>query len=394
MKIQSDPDLHLTYCLNIHPGESFEEMISAVEGPATRVKAACSPGQPFGLGIRLGAGTLKDLMPEELEQFRDFLDRRGMYVFTVNAFPYGDFHGTRVKENVYAPDWRSDERREYTERVVRILGQLLPDGVDGSVSTVPVSYKAWIQTASDRDEAIDQLMGAVKECIALEEATGKKVSIALEPEPDCLLEDIDGTVEFFNEHLFTSGAGTLAGITGMNSADSEAAVRRYLGVCFDTCHLAVRFEDPVDGLGRLAMEGISVPKIQLSSAIQTVLSGETRECLEGFIDSVYFHQTCTRDEAGNVKAYMDLDKDLLDSLGDGLELRTHFHVPLWFTEQDGLEGTAIGLTDEFFTLLGSGISPHIEAETYTFDVLPEDLRSGDVAESVAKELEWVKDRLS
>jgi len=393
MKIQSDPDLHLTYCLNIHPGETLPDVASAITDYAARVKAVFAPNDPFGLGIRLSADAAGSLSGKELSEFRDLIHAQGMYVFTINGFPYSNFHGTRVKENVYAPDWMTSERREYTRNLVAILGELLPEGVEGSISTVPVSYWPWIKTESDIERAINQLVLAALSCLRLEQESGKKVSIALEPEPDCYLQKMDGTVSFFNDHLLQKGAPLLAKETGMSDADCEAAIRRYLGVCFDTCHSAVQFEDPVDALGLLAMEGIAVPKIQMSSAIHAVVTDASKEQLKRFIDPVYFHQARVKDGKGNVVFYPDLDEQMLGMLDEGCELRTHFHVPLWFESEGALQGTVSGLPSEFFRMINDGASPHVEAETYTFDVLPEGLRQMEATESVIKELEWVKARL-
>lgn len=394
MKIQSDPDLHLTYCLNIHPGEGLRDVLAAIETYAVPVKDRVSAGKPFGLGLRLGARAVDELDAAAMAELKDLLQRQNMYVFTINGFPYGGFHGERVKENVYAPDWSKSERRVYTGRLVAVLGALLPDGVEGSISTVPVSYATWVGDEAALDQSVRQLMAVVRDCVHLEQESGRKVSVALEPEPDCYLQTTEGVIRFFNDHLLTRGVQMMMADTGMSEGDSEVAVRRHLGVCFDTCHAAVQFEDPLEALASLEFEGISVPKVQLSSAIRTVLSAETRQALRGFIDSVYLHQTRVCGGDGVVQSYGDLDGSLLDSLADGVEVRTHFHVPLWFESEDGLSGTSGDLSGRFFEIIKGGDVAHVEAETYTFDVLPEDMRETDVADSIVRELEWVLAKLT
>ncbi len=394
MKIQSNPDLHLTYCLNIHPGEALSDVVASIKTHAARVRDQVSHEGPFGLGIRLGAAAVDEMDASAVSELKCLLEQENMYVFTVNGFPYGDFHGTRVKEDVYAPDWRTTERREYTRRLVAILGELLPEGVEGSISTVPVSYAPWMEREDSIDDALQQLMGVVQDCVKLEQESGRKIAVALEPEPDCYVQTVEGAVDFFNNHLLTRGVSMLASATGMSAGECEVAVRRHLGVCVDTCHSAVQFEDPVESLARLEMEGIAISKVQMSSAISTVLSAESRKSLAGFVDEVYLHQTRVRGQDGAISAYTDLDHDLLAGLDDGSELRTHFHVPLWFEGRDGLAGTVSAIPDSFFSRLKSGVTPHIEVETYTFDVLPAELRGVDVVESVVKELDWVRRKLA
>ncbi|MCZ7660181.1 MAG: hypothetical protein M5U07_21120 [Xanthobacteraceae bacterium] len=128
-------DVHLTYCTNIHAGESWEEVRESLEAHLPRITAAVAPGAPLGLGLRLSAIAARALSaPAAFEELRALLTRHDLYVFTINAFPYGPFHGTRVKEDVYQPDWLTAERLTYTDQTAEILARLLPEGMPGSVS--------------------------------------------------------------------------------------------------------------------------------------------------------------------------------------------------------------------------------------------------------------------
>lgn len=393
MKIRENPDLHFTYCLNIHPGERLQDVVASINTHAAKVKSCVSPQSEFGLGLRLGAKAVEDISREGVEQLKDVVRRNGMYVFTVNGFPYGGFHGGRVKEDVYAPDWRDERRVTYTSSLVSILAELLPEGVDGSISTVPVAYADWVKGEDDVQLALRMLMKTVKHCVDVERETGKSVMIALEPEPDCYLQRTDDVVQFFSRYVFAKGPALLARMCDMSIREAEQAVRRYLGICFDTCHSAVQFEDPVDSVRRIASEGIGIYKVQISSAVRAVVSGGVRRKLAGFIDPVYLHQTRVRGKDGFVCSYPDLDEKVIAGMKDGEEVRTHFHVPLWLEEVEGLGGTAGSLSVEFFQLLGSGITEHIEAETYTFGILPESMAGLDVADNLVRELDWVQQRL-
>ncbi len=136
--------LHLAYCTNIHRGESWEETFHSLKQDTMAVKQQVAPDEPYAIGLRLGAAAAKQLSQgSHLRDFRHWMDQNNCYVFTINGFPYGTFHGTRVKEDVYRPDWTSQERLDYTNLLFDLLVEMLPEGVEGSVSTVPVSYKGF-----------------------------------------------------------------------------------------------------------------------------------------------------------------------------------------------------------------------------------------------------------
>ena len=143
---------HLTYCTNVHPGESWPEVRENLRQHVVEVKQQVCPDAPFGVGLRLSAAAAGELEGRtgEIAELRAFLDGEGLYVFTINGFPYGPFHGTAVKEQVYQPDWRQDERIAYSDRLARILAALLPDGCDGSISTVPGAFGPSV--SGERDE--------------------------------------------------------------------------------------------------------------------------------------------------------------------------------------------------------------------------------------------------
>ena len=381
MKLRDNPPLHLTYCLNIHPGETWEENLAAIHSNATKVRdAVAKKGVPFGLGLRLGNVAACSLMEKTaLDSFRDFLAEQNMYIFTLNGFPYGAFHGKPVKEAVYQPDWRTRERRDYTIVLADILAALLPEGVPGSISTVPCSYKDWIKSDNDIALMVRNLEECAGHLALIEQRTGRHISLALEPEPDCFLETTKDILNFFKEHLVKS------------------RILPHLGVCFDTCHLAVQFENLENSLRSLLAAGISVPKIQLSAALKTPVTEPALHELEKYCDSVYLHQVRTMDSSGAITRYKDLSPELLGRLRDSStgELRAHFHVPLYLAGAGCLESTVQDLTPAFFKTALAAAIPHLEIETYTFDVLPPELRSVSVTDSIARDFGavsgWLRD---
>ena len=312
-----------------------------------------------------------------LAAFQQLLQQHNLYVFTINGFPYGPFHGTPVKTHVYRPDWRDAHRLAYTNQLADILAALLPEGVDGSISTVPVSYAAWMQGDADLAAATENLRAAGRHLVELQARTGRTVRLALEPEPDCYLEETTGAIRFFNEVLL-SGDG--------------AALRPFIGICLDTCHLAIQFEDPAESLRRLSDAGILIPKVQVSAALRVPDPERVRARLQPFAESVYLHQVKSRGEAG-CHSYPDLPEFLAAEHAESVEARIHFHLPLYFKGDEELGTTHGDLTAEFFALARSRGIEQFEIETYTFDVLPAALRERGVVDSIVAEYDWLLPRL-
>jgi sugar phosphate isomerase/epimerase len=388
--------MFLTYCLNVHPGERWADNFAALRGVVLRVRDLVSPGRPFGLGLRLSAAAAEELAaPERIEELRKFLAEENLFVFTVNAFPYGQFHGGPVKENVYAPDWRSGLRRDYTNRVADILAALIPAKSIGTISTSPGSWKAWIGSPEDLRPIVEHLADCAAHCVGIAAATSREIVLAIEPEPGCLLETTAETVAFFRDELFGRGAELLAGKIGCSSADGRELLRRYIGVCLDTCHTALQFEDPGESLCAYAAEGIRVPKIQVSSALRTDGSAEALDALRGFVEPVYLHQTIARGSDGGLLRWSDLPVALEDLRGASVEeVRVHFHVPLHFEREGVLGSTSQLITPEFLSQALKAVPDvHLEIETYTWHVLPERLRSSSIERSIALEFEWLDARL-
>ncbi len=383
MHIPSDPSRHLTYCLNVHPGESWAENLAAIKNKALCVRQQVCPDQLFGLGLRLGNEAAMALaVPETLKEFRRFLKDHHLYVFTVNGFPYGAFHNARVKEGVYQPDWCAPERTVYTKRLADILAALLPEGMAGSISTVPCSYKAWIRTEDKKRVMAENLTDVARHLSGIYDRTGTLIHIGLEPEPDCYLESTRDVTGFFEQFLFCDARTDL--------------IRKHIGICFDTCHLAVQFEDLAGSLAELHGKGIRISKLQLSAAPVAFCRIAAPEQLTRFCDPVYLHQVKVRDACGGITAWPDLPEALAASRAAGGlegEWRVHFHVPLYFTARDDIRSTSDQLTPEFFTAIRDCGIEHLEIETYTFDVLPPEMRARGVESSIVAEYEWVLARV-
>jgi len=386
--------VHLTYCLNIHPGESREAVLDAVRTQAVAVRDAVGRPGPFGLGLRLGREAAAAFrVPAALRELRALLDAENLYAFTVNAFPYGRFHGTTVKERVYRPDWRTPERLAYTLDVAESLAALLPEEVPGSISTVPGGYAADFATPEDDAAAWTNLARAVLALAALRGRTGRTVRLAPEPEPDCRWETTAGLAAAWCAWRHDPAAlQRLAARAGAPSAAAlGAAFDAHFGICLDTCHSAVVGEPLPDALDAAADAGLPLAKIQISAAPAARITPAILDRLAPLAEPVYLHQTRIRPAAGPPLRFPDLAPALEAARAPalaGCELRTHFHIPLGISGFDGISSTRSELDPAFFGRLRGGLCPHLELETYSFNVLPETLRAGGVTASLAAEYAW------
>jgi sugar phosphate isomerase/epimerase len=390
-------EVHLTYCTNIHAGETWQEIASSLDAHVPLIKAAVSPVEQLGLGLRLSGMAAAELVrPDALARFREQLASLGTYVFTINAFPFGPFHGATVKERVYEPDWRTGERLDFTLNAARILAQLIPEGGYGSISTVPGAFRPVVRKPGDIDMVVAKLHDAAAQLVTLRRETGRHIALALEPEPWCMLETTTEAIAFFKERLLASEAvAGFAAATALRSAAAERAIRDHLGICYDVCHGAVQFEDPVAALRQLKQEGIAIPKIQLSAAMRVPqMTRDHLADLKRFDDGVYLHQVVVRN--GGFHRFLDLPDAFAAFRAGGAEgeWRIHCHVPIFMSDfgnvrstQDALIPLLRDLRDEFF-------SPHLEVETYTWDVLPNELKAGAKAQDIVRELQFVQEGLA
>ncbi len=393
---------HLTYCTNIHPGETWDEVRANLARHVVAVRERVAPAGRFGVGLRLSAAAADALShPSELDGLRAFLAMQGLYVFTINGFPFGAFHGTRVKEQVYEPDWRDDRRLAYTDQLARILATLLPaeDALYGSVSTVPGAFRPRAGTPSDAAAVAERVLRHVATLVAIEAETGRSIRLALEPEPWCLLETLDDVVAFFAAHLHSKDAvARLATLTRRSRDDCDRLLHEQLGICFDACHMAVEFADPAEALARLDAVGIGVVKVQVSAGMEATLGGDdaaVRAALGAFADDVYLHQVVERRKDGTLRRFVDLPEALAAARDDRAprDWRIHFHVPLFREELGTLRSTQPWVATLLRALAARAYDGHLEVETYSWDVLPEAYRGEPVADAVARELRWTLEQL-
>lgn len=390
---------HLTYCSNIHPGETWPEVSDVLRASLPRVRALLNFEGPFAVGLRLSAAAAAALeTPATLAAFQEFLTAGGYYVPTINGFPYGAFHGQRVKERVYVPDWRDPARLEYSNRLARLLAALLGGrrDIDGSVSTVPGAFRREIRSAADEEAIALNVLRHAAHLVSLGQRTGVTITLALEPEPACYLETVDDAVSFFERYLFDAGhIRRAARELGVNLTRDD--VQRHVGVCLDACHMAVEFEDPAQAVAALRRAGVRVCKVQVSSALRLTDRGSAAltAALTPFAEDTYLHQVVERNATGLTR-YTDLP-EALDAVsrdaGGAREWRVHFHVPIFLRTVDTFGTTQPYLASLLDLLKRDDICPYLEVETYTWDVLPPEHRTSDVCTAIARELTWARTTL-
>lgn len=399
MQVDRNGALHLTYCTNIHAADGWTAVDANVRRFAPALKHRFSPSQPFGIGLRLSARDARELLDGQLDAFRAFLDDNGLYVAVINGFPFGSFHRSVVKADVYAPDWRDDARVSYTLDLVEILAQLLPQGLDGGVSTAPLSYKAWMapDDVAGWTLVTENVVRVAAALVTVRRERGAFIHLDIEPEPDCCIETTDETLAFFDRWLLPIGAPRLANALGIDLDEAREALRDHVRVCFDCCHFAVEHEDPIAALDRLQAGGVRVGRIQLSSALHVDVPGSSTQAadvharLRAFADSTYLHQVVAR-QRDDLRHFPDLDVALDAPHAGAAEWRIHFHVPLFTHEYDGLGSTQDDVRRVIETARDRAVTTHLEIETYTWDVLPAALKI-DLLESIGREYEWVLERL-
>jgi hypothetical protein len=388
---------HLTYCTNVHRGETWDEVWRVLQNEVQAVRLdVAAPDQAFAIGLRLSGVALDEASePDAFEQMKGYLADNNCYIPTLNAFPYGPFHGTRVKEDVYLPDWRDEERLRYTNASADYLAEILPEGMPGSVSTAPGAFKTNVTSLETIANMADRFLRHAAHLVELEWRTGRSIALAVEPEPSCFLETTAEAIAFFQDHLFSNAAADrLVELTGLAPNEAEPALRKHLGLCLDLCHAAVEFEEPAEVYAALRAAGLNVAKMQVSAGLRLATLGHnTRALLKPFDDGVYLHQVIER-RNGDITRYSDLGQAFaaLDASSglDGREWRVHYHIPLFLDDLGAFSSTQSFVREALALHRRDPISQHLEVETYTWGVLPERYRTTAIAPAIARELQWVR----
>ncbi len=370
---------HLTYCTNIHPGENWPSHFAALKQNFPGVKAQVAAGKTMGIGLRLSNVASVELdKPGNLAEFKQWLTEQDAYVFTMNGFPYGEFHHTAVKDQVHAPDWTTQLRVDYTLRMFHILARLLPKDMDGGISTSPLSYKHWYKTdeklQAAKNIATANILTVAEELIKINRDKGINMHLDIEPEP---------IAQKFN----------------VSADEAERLIKQHITLCYDVCHFAIGYEPHQQVVDELEAKGLKVGKIQISAALNALLPEDVdlrepiKDAFARFDESTYLHQVVAKKINGKLMRYPDLPEALADMDNPLVEQwRAHFHVPI-FTEEYGLvQSTQSDIITVLNIQKNKAFTSHLEVETYTWGVLP-DAKKLPINDSIARELNWVIDQL-
>ena len=390
---------HLTYSTLVHPGDDWEQMWASLTTYVPKVKARFAHNQRFGVSLRLSASSAQTLAGSaaERDKLKKFLADNGMYLYTVNAFPYGAFKGTLVKEQVYEPDWRSEERTRYTTNVADVLADVCGAGISPSIQSAPLGFKPRVTGSDVVASYTDHVLRVAAHLVALEQRTGCTVTLALEPEPYCFLETTDEAVDYFTHHLYSgTAAETLAKLAHIPISEAHVALRRHVGVVFDICHQAVEFEDIAASLQKLVDAGIPIFKLQEAAALwMPEVTPAVVDTLKRYSKTIYLTQTVEKKD-GKLTRFLNLEDAFAayEKNPGPREWRTHFHVPVFLDDLGPFRTTRFAIEDALAFHKKKPLSRQLEIETYTWDMLPENLKSGDIVDYVCRELDWVRDQLN
>lgn len=380
----------LGYCTNIHPAETWLETMEALRTHVMGVRDRLLEtgdhpvGRPYPIGLRLSALAAKELLESDrLARFKNWLAENDSYVFTINGFPYGSFHGTRVKEKVFQPDWTSPDRVNYTQDLFRILAEIAPASGGGSVSTLPGSHKTFHADESAIRTNLIEIAHFIED---LSQKYQIDLHLGLEPEPLGHFENTSETLAFFERLHF--------------QAQSPVILANRIGLNFDSCHFAIEFDDAAPSLDALAAAGIRLSKIHLSNALSLHPGNPAAiDAIRGFDEPTYFHQVIARRPDATLARFLDLPAFLAAVDGGEIspaefaEARVHFHIPLDAQPAPPLSSTHNHVAE---TLTWCQRHPaachHFEIETYTWGVLPGKLQR-PVVEQIASEYRWVLSQL-
>ncbi len=394
---------HLSYCTNIHAGESWVEIFENLKVYLLNIKQRVSEKEPFGIGLRLSYQAAIELSDKsKLHAFKEWMTLNNVYVFTINGFPYGNFHGETIKDQVHTPDWTTDLRKEYTMLLFDVLGALVPVHILGGISTSPISYKYWYATEERLEDAkikaCDFLIDVVQHLIDLKNRTGKSMHLDIEPEPDGVIENSEEFLHFYNDYLLKLGVPLLMKNTNCTENEADNAIREHIQLCFDVCHFSIAYEKPVEVIQKMKDNAIKIGKVQISAALKCNVESnnsieELQSYLRPFHEPNYLHQAVIKTNENNYLKFRDLDVAIeAMTVTNFKELRTHYHVPVFLAEYQDLQSTQDDIIETLQLWKTNNFTDHLEIETYTWDVLPNQMQT-DIIGAVTREINWVRNSI-
>jgi hypothetical protein len=349
LEVDPNNSPRLALCANVFPAQNAAQAIESLNGAMrkvvgqlpTHIKGNIS----YGLYLSYQTCCEFEEHPQLLTEYAAALSDLDLQVTTANAFPFGDFHAQHVKEKVFLPDWRQQQRVDYTCKVADLLAELATDASGLSISTCPFGYNSDAADTSSL-ENVKQVVSHLKD---IHQQSGKHIRLAFEAEPCACFSDSVPLIDFLAENF-------------------TAEQLLYLGICFDLCHSAVTGEDYQQVLDRAAQQKVSIAKVQISSALErnTVLCEDSYGDVQQLSRSAYFHQTAVS-LGEDSRLYPDIEDVPAEVVKKADEWRIHCHVPVCHDAYSGgWSGTAWRPAVQ--AAMAAKIS-NFEVETYTLNLL-------------------------
>ncbi|MEM9144585.1 MAG: hypothetical protein AAGC57_00200 [Pseudomonadota bacterium] len=376
--------------------ENLDDVLGLVAGPLSALSTRADPKRPLGLGLRLSARALDTAADSEpRERLRRRLGEARLVPVSANGFAPGPLLRGRVKERIFTPDWREEERLHYTNAFGELIGELAPVGHPISLTTSPGTDRALGQHGEAIADIADGMLRAGAHFAELERRTGRRVTLAIQPVPGGMLETAAEAAAFFERHLFSPLATRRFGsLADLSAAKAAEALPAHLGICLDTAGMAVMEEDPSEALAALRRVGVPVAKLLVGSAVCFDPADPVAvDALAQMELGRHRHPVMGRGADGTVVRYGDLAEALSarpQDLGAGALWRAYRRVPLAPAAWSPV-GTLVSTRDVAEAALTlhakSPIAPEIEIEAA---VPPTDPSFVTV---MLADIAWVRSRL-
>lgn len=382
-------NFHLSYCTNIHKGESWNEVFTNIKKYTVNVKKLITRKKWFSIGLCLSNKSVKSLTKKNiLKKFQKWLLKKYIYIQTINSFCFTNFHEKNIKQKIYNPNWGTYERYIFTKQIINIIKHTLLITTTGTISTVPLFYKYTIKTKKEKYILLQKSIINLMNILIHLKKINKNISICMEPEPDCYLEKTSDVITFYNKRLYIHGNEYLQKNYKITKKINKQLIKKYIKVCYDICHFSLFKEKIQQTLSKFKKEKIDIGKIQLSSGLKTnepknyflknnffkklnKITKKTPFLHQAYSTIINKNNTISSHykDLFEIKKRPLLEKKPIKMINKKI-WKVHYHIPLYKSKHQNFKTTQKEISNLFRILLNSKkykIPTSIEIETYTWD---------------------------
>jgi len=372
---------NFSYCMNVHPASNYNDLISNLEKFAIPIANKLSSIGSMGVELHLNHIVAEEVLIK-VNEFKKWLEKTGLQVFSINNYPLIDFHQKIVKDKVYLPSWAHEERVQSTITCAKILAVILKKGQSASISTLAGAYR-FHPEFTKVNLICENYLKAFRAIHELNQKNSIDITLALEPEPDTTLDTIDSVLNFFEEDL---------SVCAKQQNISMAEVKNVIGLNLDACHASVLFEKPEDLLMILHDKGINTFKYHITNApvLQPPYTQDKIASFRKLNEPKYLHQTFAK-KNGKIYKFKDLFEFPFDRCDEYDEVRTHYHVPLQLKDFSNLKTTNAEVVELLKASAKLPGNHNFVSETYTWPQHLESIeaKSFNLIDGIAQEVEWL-----